>query len=320
MDCSRLLVIGDVNIDIIIQGLETIPEMGQETFVDNIFMRVGGGAANTAIGLSKLECNTALCGALGDDSISRFVVGELQHAGIDLRYMAIHKDLPTGISVSISTGGDRLFISSAGASLMVNPDAISTAELKQFSHVHFSAWNPRQSLAAYSETAKRAHKMGCTVSFDIGWTDGEWNRWELFDMLQETDVFFPNLIEARNIFGNMAECDELGSYFLKHVRDIVVITNGANGATAYGKNGEKYWDSYKANAIDAVGAGDAFNAGFLSAYVCGKPLQQCLSYGCAAGSVAVSRVGGGASAPSREELIAITASHCADTKAILHKT
>lgn len=77
-----------------------------------------------------------------------------------------------------------------------------------------------------------------------------------------------------------------------YVNDVVVITKGSDGAVAYHKK-EKYSDKYVTKAIDSVGAGDAFNAGFLSAYVHKLPIEVCLSYGCACGSAAVQKVGGG---------------------------
>ena len=89
-----------------------------------------------------------------------------------------------------------------------------------------------------------------------------------------------------------AVCVAEGQYLLSYVNDVVVITKGSDGAVAYHKK-EKYSDKYVTKAIDSVGAGDAFNAGFLSAYVHKLPIEVCLSYGCACGSTAVQKVGGG---------------------------
>lgn len=292
MNHNKLLIIGDANIDIIINGLKNMPEMGQEIFVDNIFVRAGGGAANTAAGLAKLGCNPTLYSAVGNDQHGKFIERTLKSAGVELSLLRVHETLPTGISVSISDGSDRMFISSMGANPEIEPTSIDEKTLSQFSHIHLSAWNPKLSLKQYKETAKRARQLGCTVSLDIGWTDESWNHDELFDLLKETDIFFPNLSEARCLCWPTATEDQMGQYLLSYVNDVVVITKGSDGAVAYHKK-EKYSDKYVTKAIDSVGAGDAFNAGFLSAYVHKLPIEVCLSYGCACGSAAVQKVGGG---------------------------
>lgn len=311
MDQNKLLVIGDANIDIIINGLEHMPEMGKEVFVDNVSMRVGGGAANVAFGLTNLNCSVMFCGALGNDLHGRYIEKNMMAANIDITYLAFHNNLPTGISVSISNGDDRLFISSMGANSAVDPTHICSKTLHEVSHVHISICDPRQSLEPYINIAEQAHNHGCTVSLDIGWTDDAWDTEKLFNLLELTDVFFPNICEARCICGYEASIDELGSYLLKFVRDIVVVTCGADGATAFRQN-ERRSDKYEADAVDSVGAGDAFDAGFLCAYVERLPLSTCLAYGCACGSIAVSRIGGGSTAPSKSELLKAIALHKAN--------
>lgn len=292
MKYNKVLVIGDVNIDIIINGLKNMPEMGQETFVDNIFVRTGGGAANTAAGLAKLDCDVSLYGTIGNDQLGTFIKKNLTSVGVDLSLLRIHETLPTGISVSISNDSDRMFITGMGATPEITPASLDEETLSQFSHIHLSVWNPRLSLKQYRATAEKAHKLGCTVSLDVGWTDENWNQDEIFALLKETDVFFPNFREAKCLCWPTATEDQMGQYLLEYVKDVVVITKGSEGAVAF-HGRDKYSDKYVTNAIDSVGAGDAFNAGFISAYVHKLPLKICLSYGCAVGSASVCKVGGG---------------------------
>ena len=297
---SRILVIGDANIDVIIHDLKSIPEMGKEVFVDDIGFRLGGGAANVAVGLAKLGADVSLYTNLGIDLHGQYIEESLKQSGVDLSLAVKVAGVPTGISVSISDGSDRLFISSMGTNRELNPSYLKVETLGQFDHVHFAIFSNRM-IQSYMNAVRNARKAGCGISLDIGWTNEEINRNEILCLLKNVDVFFPNYKEAQILFEDETEMDKLGKELLQYVRKAVVITNGSEGSTVY-YHGQKLHKSYPARAIDAVGAGDAFDAGFLAGYIRNMSMETCLDYGSACGSIVVSRIGGGNTVPDKETL------------------
>lgn len=300
----HVLVVGDVNADVIINGLEQYPMADQEVFVNNIQLRMGGSAANVAMCLAKLGTDTTLFASVANDNLGSYIREQLSNAGVQLYASTTagieETNQSTGISVAISGKDSRSFISYMGTNACLNTEELDLNRLSQFDHVHLSAYAPSILLDQYSELAKRAHLAGCTTSLDLGWTDEIIGNKKILSLLREIDVFFPNLNEARLLSGKDSK-KEAAVFLSNFVRDVVVITNGAEGASAFRGN-ECIQKSYKVQAVDAVGAGDAFDAGFLHSYIQSRSLDQCVCYGTACGSYVVQSVGGGESSPTEEQL------------------
>ena len=296
---KQILVVGDCNLDLIIHGAPGFPEMGKETFVEDMFLRVGGSAANVAMSLGRLGVPVTLLTGMPTDFLAGYVRQTMDRAGVTLA-AAPSGSQKTGISVSLSDGEDRAFLSYRGSNEALDFGAVDAAWLGGFSHVHLSAFDPQQLLSQYIQLAERARAAGCTVSLDLGWTEELTQCPELWTLLKEADVFFPNRHEAGQLTGR-TESEAAAADLLEWVRDIVVITDGSRGARSYGR-GESNFCLYPVEAVDAVGAGDAFDAGFLMGYVDGAPLKRCTQYGAACGSLVAERVGGGISGPTMQEL------------------
>jgi sugar/nucleoside kinase (ribokinase family) len=126
------------------------------------------------------------------------------------------------------------------------------------------------------------------------------DRWEggLREALRYVDVFLPNEREASRITG--AEDLEEAARRLAEIVPLVVIKRGAAGAMA--QTGTKCFEAspVTVNAIDAVGAGDSFDAGFISRYIQGADVESCLAYGNLAGALSTTRRGGTAAFGERE--------------------
>jgi len=81
-----------------------------------------------------------------------------------------------------------------------------------------------------------------------------------------------------------------------------VIKCGDRGATAI-QNEEVFNDpGFRISAIDTTGAGDSFDAGFMSAYLRKAPLAECLRIGNACGALSAMSVGGTTGQPTQHEL------------------
>jgi sugar/nucleoside kinase (ribokinase family) len=110
-----------------------------------------------------------------------------------------------------------------------------------------------------------------------------------------------------------ANLDDAISWALDYV-PLVVVKRGAAGAIASSRERRYTSSVVKMEVIDAVGAGDSFNAGFLHGYVRGWPIDQCLQYGNLTGAYSTTAIGGVAAFQDREATQRFLAEHFLQVK------
>jgi len=146
----------------------------------------------------------------------------------------------------------------------------------------------------------RAHAAGLTTSLDPGFDPSE--RWEadLLETLSEVDLFFPNEVEIRAITRIDGVPDALRRLAGGRTRTVAKL--GAQGCATLADDGRLLSvPSYPVEAVDTTGAGDSFDAGFLHAWLARRPLEECLRWGAACGSLSTRGLGGTARQPGVEE-------------------
>src|SRR5215216_2127151 len=112
---SRISVIGNVNIDLLVWPVTELPPPGADLPVETIEIRAAGSAGNTALALARLGHIPHLIGCVGDDHFGQFILQELAAAGIE-EGVAVVPDQPTGISVAFEAPGrDRSFLTLLGS-------------------------------------------------------------------------------------------------------------------------------------------------------------------------------------------------------------
>ncbi len=131
---------------------------------------------------------------------------------------------------------------------------------------------------------------GLTVSLDCNDDPEDQFKQGIEKALKHVDIFFPNEREAMRI----TDTTDLDAA-LNRLADMVptvVVKAGSKGAIA--RRGTEVFRSpaLRVDAVDAVGAGDSFNAGFLHAFVRGAKMEECLRAGNVAGALSVTREGG----------------------------
>lgn len=293
-------VIGDVNIDLVVAGCSQVPEPGQEVFVDNITMHVGGGAALFAISLAKLGFQVAFNGVLGEDIYGRYVREQFSQYGIDTRWIKTSQKNQTGITIAINPERDRSFITYAGSNSELSLDLLNVDDAASGRHVHLTGYRGKANHDAYVAAAKALKERGVTLSCDVGWDDtGEWYK-GIFELMSYADVFFMNETEAIHYTG--CETIEASLAYLAERGDQVVVRLGADGAVAIQNGKQIHQPVFKVDVVDTTGAGDSFNAGFLYGFLTKQSIEACLRYGNACGALSVSAYGGSTGTPNLEGL------------------
>jgi sugar/nucleoside kinase (ribokinase family) len=172
-------------------------------------------------------------------------------------------------------------------------------------HVHagsvFLLDSARPDLPALFAAARAG---GATTSADCNWDpSGEWDG-GLRALLRETDVFLPNAAEAMRIAG-VDDAEAAARAIVAFGPRVVAVKLGGDGALAVTARGElARGPALPVVPVDTTGAGDSFDAGFLAAWLAGRPLAACLALGIACGSLSTLGVGGTAAQPTLVEAVA----------------
>lgn len=278
---AAVLSTGRLYCDIIMSDLPSLPVMGQEVYAGGVSFSAGGGAYITAAYLAACGRDTALAAIWPADPFASVLDAELDDSGVALHMM---ESAPAGIdpqvTVAMVTPQDRAFLTRR-AGPPVPSDLLMALSSGEWQHLHIGE------LATVAEapwliTAAKA--AGMTVSCDCSWDAAILERRDLPKLLRDVDVFLPNRVEA----DALSRHAPLSSY-----APLVVIKDGAQGALVHVHGAAPLHRPARAGrVVDTVGAGDAFNAGFIDAWLDGADLSTCLDAGAHTAAVALSRSGG----------------------------
>lgn len=294
---NRILVIGELNVDLVMSGLPSMPVLGQELLAEDFKTVLGSSSAITALRLAALGADVSFIGWLGDDTYGRFVLNELSSAGIHTNNIRI-VPTPTGVTIALTYPQDRALLTFPGTIAAFDGGDIEPELLSGYDHLHVGSFYLQTGLQpALSRIFEMAKAQSLTTSLDPGWDPNE--RWSynpyLRPVLAYTDYFLPNQDETTALAGGSYRPEILE----QQVHGKLVIKRGAEGAAAYDPSGLiATVPALNVDVVDTTGAGDAFNAGFLYA-VCVEQMAliDALSFGIACGADAVTHIGGATDAP-----------------------
>src|SRR5204862_7910643 len=136
-----LVVLGHCNPDVLVLGTDGDPAFRQqERLGDGISLVIGGSAAITAVAAARLGLRVALVAAVGADPAGAFMREQLAAEGVDVRFVAVREDAPTGMTVALSRGGDRAILTALGAVASLTAADVPESLLTGARHVHASSW------------------------------------------------------------------------------------------------------------------------------------------------------------------------------------
>lgn len=294
-------VYGDVNIDLVVPGVNRLPLPGVEEDVPAMETFVGGGAALFTLCAAKLGLKSAFQGSVGRDLYGEYIRRVFVELGVDDRLLAISDEKKTGISISFTDEKDRCFLTYRGTNEGLSLKYLNLDQLAFARHVHITGYEGTSNHEEYLDMLKKIHDMGnVSVSFDVGWDmTGAWYE-GIFELLPMIDVLFMNETECLHY----TRCQDVreGARKLAEKAGMAVIKLGKTGALAVKGGVETFAPAYTVKAVDTTGAGDSFNAGFVCGFLRGLKTEDCLRYGNGCGARSVMCLGGNTGIPDRVEL------------------
>lgn len=287
-----VLVVGELNIDLILNDIAAFPEIGKEILSDRMTLTMGSSSAIFASNLSTLGTKVGFVGDLGKDSFGDHMINSLSSRGVNtslIRRLSTHS---TGATIVLNFGEDRAMVTYQGAMKNMTVADVPDHGIKNARHLHMSSvFLQSGMLKSLPELFRKAKSMGLTTSIDPQWDPSE--KWDLNikELLPFVDVFLPNIAELNGLTGKSNLTEALDS--MKGFANTVVVKHGNQGAYLW-NNGELVHQKPFLNTqvVDSIGAGDSFDAGFIHYFLKGKTHRECLEFGALMGAINTTRAGG----------------------------
>jgi 2-dehydro-3-deoxygluconokinase len=297
-------------------GLFRANALGSLAHVSDFTLGIGGAESNVAIALARLGTPARWVGRVGADSIGRRVLRELRAEGLDVRGV-VDSTAPTGIMVKEQRTNDATRVQyyrseSAGSRLSIAD--LADADLDGAALLHVTGITP-----ALSETAKEAvlaaaslaRNAGVPVSFDVNHRSSLWREdpAPLYrELASRADIVFAGEDEGRLLFPDAAAADAIAESIAGLGPTQVIIKRGDAGCVALIDGTSYSRAAITVRAIDTVGAGDAFVAGYLAELLAGLSIDERLTTAVTLGAFACLNPGDWEGFPTRDELALLTAS------------
>lgn len=298
---APVAVIGELNVDVVATGLLKPPELGSEIIADDLQITLGSASAIFACGAAKLGHPITFISKVGADDFGNFCIQSLADAGVSFDKISRDSLTKTGVTLALSTPKDRALVTYLGAISTLGYDEIKMSDLDGKRHLHMTSYFLQTNLRpAFPRIFREARETGLTTSFDPNSDpDQSWNE-EILEVLKETDILFLNRTEAVQFTrtGNLNRAlDVLGQKV-----PCAVIKLGAEGAVAVNRGEVTKSSGFQIDALDTTGAGDSFAAGFVSAFLQNKSMEECLRRANACGALSTLKAGGTANQPDETAL------------------
>jgi ribokinase len=290
-------VVGNLNIDLILRGLRSLPAWGQEVEGSSHMSAVAGQAGCLGLALGHVGVPVDVISGVGDDGPGREIIATLAHAGVGTDRVAVVKGQRTGLSIAlVREDGERAFVSDFAASRRVDA-ALVRRHWAGVAQARFmclvGVFNlPCFDLREASDLLADARQEGVRTVLDTGWDPQQWAGATIdavLDMLGEVDVFLPNLDEAEVLTG-LRDPVRAATSLCARGASTVVIKCGAAGSHGMHAGEAFHVPSFPATVYDAVGAGDSFNAGFIAGLMAGMDVPAAMVRASALASLYIARV------------------------------
>ena len=281
---APVVVVGDVMVDVVV-----VPDgpLAHGSDTSSSIRTIGGGsAANTACWLASLGREVVLVAAVGDDAFGHSVVAELDAAGVELAG-PVDPERPTGTCVLlVDDHGERTMLPDRGANDGLSPVAVTDALAGAPAWLHLSGYTL---LGAGSHPAALA-ALGAATRAEIPWSVDASSAAPLRDIgpsrflswIHGCEVLFANDDELAVLGGAGPVLAQAAQLVAKHGPAGASWTDGTRSASA---------TAVDTSVVDTIGAGDAFDAGFLDAILSGAGPADALHAGSQLAARAIAQSG-----------------------------
>jgi sugar/nucleoside kinase (ribokinase family) len=298
-----VIVVGELNVDLILNSIDSFPEMGKEKIAKDMTITLGSSSAIFASNLSSLGAKVAFIGKIGDDAFGNLVKESLSAKKVNTDYLITSDKWNTGATIVLNYAEDRAMVTYPGAMEHLTMNDISEEAIFAAKHLHFSSYFLQPGMKeGITALFKMAKEKGLTTSLDIQWDPNEKWDFNYKEVLPFVDIFLPNEQEALLLTGE-SELDSAIKRLAPYAKNIVVKL-GSKGSVVSANGKSIFKKSFlNENVVDAIGAGDSFNAGFIFRFINGYDIDECQTFGNLTGAVNTTAAGGTAAFNNYEQIV-----------------
>lgn len=304
---EHIVMLGDANVDLVIR----LPQYGGLQSLSEPALYGGGTVANSTVAAARLGVPVAFVGMVGDDGYGRFIQDDLAGEGVDTRGLRVGVRTLTPMVIAVIDGrGERtIFVwpPTGSAHTHLRPEDIDPAVIRRAAWLHTSGLCLRAApeREAVLHGMRLAREAGVPVSIDLNlrlelWGWGDNIRETIGEAMELADVVMGSGIEEIVPLAQI-ESVEAAARILSDNKRIVIARLGIEGALVVSPSGAVRVPSFPAQVVDTLGAGDAFNGGFIAARVLGHGVHEAVRWGNGVAALKITR-SGARGVPTRTEL------------------
>lgn len=293
----KVLCFGSLNIDYT-YSVPHFVQKGETLSCTELRLFGGGKGLNQSIALSRAGLNVSLAGAIGEDG--RFLLSELERAGVDTRHIDVLPGVRTGHAIIQNDAeGENCILVFGGANHSTGRDQIDRV---------LSCFGPGDLLTLQNEIRELDYliRTASERGMRIALTPAPMTAAVRELPLEKIDYLFLNELEAGAMLDHAVESAPLDAARELRARfgvKNVALTLGAAGSVFSGETGDFVQAAVPAEVVDTTGAGDTFAGFFLAGALQGFDTQRALYFASAAASIAITRSGASVSIPDRDEVL-----------------
>lgn len=264
---------------------------------------------------ARLGCRTAIIGGVGKDDFGKCLLERLKKDGVDCSMVLESRERSTGVAfVTYFSDGSRKFIFHMGNTPAVEakmPDVKALEDVQYFHIMGCSLMSSREFAQEILKTMGALVQQGTRVSFDPNirkelYTDDSIHQ-VVREVMEHTSVLLPGMEELFLMTGKNTVEEAVKAAFERPKLELLVLKNGSKGSVIYTRTDRISMGVYPVKQVDATGAGDCFDGGFIAGLVQGKSLEEAARMGAAAGALNAAAFGpmeGDISVKTVEDMIA----------------
>ncbi len=291
--------LGEIVVDVLLK-IPHFPKPDEKIYVVSSEKQAGGVTANFCVGVARQGLRVAFIGAIGNDNEGDYLRERLLQEGVDDRFLFTKEQCQTPVNiVMISEIGEKAILQSEHMRITLPHKELIQADLIQTSrHLHLTGINFETALKA----VKLAKRNDLSISLDLESQIVKDYHDRIHMLLEYVDFLLPNRLGAYE-FTNITNPSKASLKLLEYGPSAVIMTLGENGVLLTTEEKQESLPAFKVkNVVDTTGAGDAFNAGFITGFLIGKSLNQAVNQGQATAALKIQGMGAQASLPTLQQL------------------
>lgn len=307
---SKLVTIGETMVSFVPQPQENL------RFGASLTMRIAGAESNTAIGVCTYGHSVSFITRVGEDCFGQYVLRMIRAEGVDVSGVLTDALHPTGLMFKEPLPGHKTgvhYYRSGSAASYLSPKDLNETLIRQADILHITGITPilshscLETVYAALDIAKAGNTL---ISFDPNIRFKLWNGQDyknlMLELMRRCDIILTGRDESAYLYDTY-EIDNLYQRLFSDCPSLryLAIKDGADGAWAADRTQLLFVPAADCDCVDPVGAGDAFNAGFLSGLLSDEPLEKCAAIGAVSGARATETIGDIEGFVTRQEMDAI---------------